>query len=146
MIQNDLDYYLANGSAQVIRQGDKYGYDYYANVRKANIWANGDFDLGAFKANLALETTVRGWKVALEGIYTKSINDISIRNIVAADNGSKRYAVGGSLANENNTPPYYDSSAKKSFSSIYLLENEHRGYSYNLSAMVEKNFLNHFCY
>ena len=94
-----------------------------------------------FKANLALETTVRGWKVALEGIYAKSINDISIRNIVAADNGSKLYAVGGSLANENNTTPYYDSSAKKSFSSIYLLENEHRGYSYNLSAMVEKNFL-----
>ena len=94
-----------------------------------------------FKANLALETTIRGWKVALEGIYTKSINDISIRNIVAADNGSKLYAVGGSLANENNTTPYYDSSAKKSFSSIYLLENEHRGYSYNLSAMIEKNFL-----
>ncbi|MBQ7311533.1 MAG: TonB-dependent receptor [Alistipes sp.] len=94
-----------------------------------------------FKANLALETTVRGWKVSVEGIYAKSINDISIRNIVAADNGSKLYAVGGNLANENNTTPYYDTSAKKSFSSIYLLENESRGYSYNLSAMVEKNFV-----
>lgn len=94
-----------------------------------------------FKANLALETTVRGWKVSVEGIYAKSINDISIRNIVAADNGSKLYAVGRNLANENNTTPYYDSSAKKSFSSIYLLENESRGYSYNLSAMVERNFV-----
>ena len=55
MVQNDLDYYLANGAAQVLRQGDKYGYDYYANVRKADIWANGSFDLGGFKANLALQ-------------------------------------------------------------------------------------------
>ena len=52
-IQNDLDYYLAHGSAQQIKKGDKYGYDYIANVRKADIWANGTLDLGKFSANLA---------------------------------------------------------------------------------------------
>ena len=93
------------------------------------------------KANLAFESRIRGWKLTLEGIYAKSINDISIRNIVAADSGAKLYAVNSSVANQNNTTTYYDSSAKKSFSSIYLLENEKRGYSYNLSAMVEKQFL-----
>ena len=55
MVQNDLDYYLNNGEAQVLRQGDKYGYDYYANVRKASLWANGSLDMGGFKANLALQ-------------------------------------------------------------------------------------------
>ena len=55
MVQNDLDYYLATGSARVLHQGDKYGYDYYANVRKAGAWANGDLDFGAFKANVALQ-------------------------------------------------------------------------------------------
>ena len=56
MVQNDLDYYFANGNqAQVLKQGDKYGYDYYANIRKAEIWANGAFDLGEFKANVALQ-------------------------------------------------------------------------------------------
>ena len=55
LIQNDLDYYIANGAARILREGDKYGYDYYANIRKASIWANGDLDLGAFKANLALQ-------------------------------------------------------------------------------------------
>ncbi len=55
MVQNDLDYYLANGAAQVLHLGDKYGYDYYANVRKAAVWANGSFDLGGFKANLAVQ-------------------------------------------------------------------------------------------
>ena len=52
MVQNDLDYYRANGAAQVLRKGDKYGYDYYANIRKADIWANGLLDLGEFKATL----------------------------------------------------------------------------------------------
>ena len=56
MVQNDLDYYFANGNqAQVLKQGDKYGYDYYANIRKAEIWANGTFDFGELKANLALQ-------------------------------------------------------------------------------------------
>ena len=40
LIQNDLDYFLANGSAEKILKGGKYGYDYYAHVRKANLWAN----------------------------------------------------------------------------------------------------------
>ena len=55
MIQNDLDYYLEHGAAQVLHQGDKYGYDYYANVRKAGLWANGAFDFGNLKANVALQ-------------------------------------------------------------------------------------------
>ena len=55
MVQNDLDFYLATGAAQILYKGDKYGYDYYANVRKAGVWANGDFDLGNFKANLAVQ-------------------------------------------------------------------------------------------
>ena len=71
LIQNDLDYYLANGAARILREGDKYGYDYYANVRKASIWANGDFDLGAFKANLALQGGYESfWR---EGLLRKGL-------------------------------------------------------------------------
>ena len=94
-----------------------------------------------FKANLAFESSLgRGWNITLEALYVKNINDISIRNLVAEDNGSKLYAVNSSLANNSNTSVYYDSSAKKNFSSVYLLENESRGYSYNLSAVIEKAF------
>ncbi len=94
-----------------------------------------------FKANLAFDSHIgKGWNITLEGIYAKSINDISIRNLVAADNGSKLYAVNSSVANSNNTTIFYDSSAKKSYSSVYYLENENRGYSYNLSAQIEKQF------
>ena len=39
-IQNDLDYYIANGfKSEKITKGGKYGYDYFANVIKANLWA-----------------------------------------------------------------------------------------------------------
>ena len=72
MIQNDLDYYQSHDNqAQVLRVGDKYGYDYYANVRKADLWANGDLDLGAFKANLALQAGYETfWR---EGLVRKGL-------------------------------------------------------------------------
>jgi hypothetical protein len=51
-VQNDVDYYKAHGAAQVLGVGDKYGYDYYAQVRDASFWLNGKFSFGAFSANL----------------------------------------------------------------------------------------------
>lgn len=50
--QNDLDYYFMTGSARALRVGDKYGYDYYAHIRKADAWLNGTLTAGDFKANL----------------------------------------------------------------------------------------------
>ena len=55
MIQNDLDYFLAHGQAQMLRQGDKYGYDYYAHVRKAGLWATANFEKGNFKGYVSLD-------------------------------------------------------------------------------------------
>ena len=53
MIQNDLDYFLANGSAQTLKEGDKYGYDYYAHIRRAEAWASGKYNFGALEATVA---------------------------------------------------------------------------------------------
>ena len=50
--QNDLDYYLEHGSARVLKQGDKFGYDYYAQIRKGEGWLNGRFAFGNFSASL----------------------------------------------------------------------------------------------
>ena len=58
MVQNDLDYYLEHGSAQILRKGDKYGYDYYANVFDEKFWGALAYDEGNFKANLALEAGI----------------------------------------------------------------------------------------
>ncbi len=76
-IQNDLDYYLANGAAQELVKGDKYGYDYYANVRRANIWANGNFSAGAFKGYVAAEAGyTKFWRDGLlrKGLFA-GLND-----------------------------------------------------------------------
>ncbi len=52
MVQNDFDYWLANGEARKLTKGDKYGYDYYANARNAVLWLDGRFEFGNFKANV----------------------------------------------------------------------------------------------
>ena len=51
-IQNDLDYWLTQGSARSLKVGDKFGYDYYAQVRKGEGWLNGRFALGSFSMNI----------------------------------------------------------------------------------------------
>jgi len=50
--QNDLNYYLINGAARELHVGDKYGYDYYAQVRNAEAWLTGKMVSGAFSATL----------------------------------------------------------------------------------------------
>ena len=51
-LQNDLDYYMKHGSAQVLHKGDKYGYDYYAQVRNYGGWLNARYTYGNFSANI----------------------------------------------------------------------------------------------
>lgn len=70
-IQNDLDYFLANGTSRILKKGDKFGYDYYAQVRKGEGWINGKFTLGTFSLNLggAIGSTIF-WR---EGLVRKGL-------------------------------------------------------------------------
>lgn len=92
------------------------------------------------RATLALEQNYRGWQFTLEGIFSKSINDLLITNLTAQDKGAKLYAVNSSLATETNTTTLYDNSLAKTNSSIYLLSNTSKGYAYSVSASVAKSF------
>ena len=71
MYQNDLDYYLKNGKAQTLKQGDKYGYDYYANVRRAEAWASGKFS--KFGLDIALAGRIGYTKYWREGLLRKGL-------------------------------------------------------------------------
>lgn len=71
MYQNDLDYYLKNGKAQTLKQGDKYGYDYYANVRRAEAWASGRFS--KFGLDVALAGRIGYTKYWREGLLRKGL-------------------------------------------------------------------------
>lgn len=71
MYQNDLDYYLKNGKAQTLKQGDKYGYDYYANVRRAEAWVLGKFS--KFGLDVALAGRIGYTKYWREGLLRKGL-------------------------------------------------------------------------
>ena len=70
-MQNDLDYYIEHGTAEKITKGGKYGYDYIAHVTKMNAWANGQYTLGGFTANLA--GTIGGEAFYREGLMRKGL-------------------------------------------------------------------------
>lgn len=71
MYQNDLDYYLKNGKAQTLKYGDKYGYDYYANVRRAEAWVSGKFS--KFGLDVALAGRIGYTKYWREGLLRKGL-------------------------------------------------------------------------
>ena len=71
MYQNDLDYYLKNGKAQTLKQGDKYGYDYYANVRRAEAWVSGKFSKSGL--DVALAGRIGYTKYWREGLLRKGL-------------------------------------------------------------------------
>ena len=69
--QNDLEYWLAQGAARALKVGDKFGYDYYAQVRNAGAWVNGRFSLGGFSANVGGELGYTAfWR---EGLVRKGL-------------------------------------------------------------------------
>ena len=92
------------------------------------------------RATLALEQDYKGWHFAVEGIFSKSINDLLITNLTAQDKGNKLFAVNSALANKQNTTTLYDNSLYSQNSSIYLLSNTSKGYGYLVSASVSKSF------
>lgn len=52
-LQNDLDYFKENGHPQILYKGDKYGYDYYANILDFQGWATGTLSFGALNLHLS---------------------------------------------------------------------------------------------
>ena len=92
------------------------------------------------RATLAFEQSYKGWNFVVEGIFSKSINDLLIENITAQDRGQLFLAVNSEMVTEQNSTTYYDTSLSKEYSSIYLLKNTSQGYGYSVSASVAKHF------
>ncbi len=92
-----------------------------------------------FRANLALEQRVgNGWLFTVEGLFSKTINNAAFSNLTISDQGNRIYAVDAASANEANTATYY--TADKNYSAVYYMTNTDKGYSYSISAAVERRF------
>ena len=69
--QNDVEYYNANGHAKVVKEGDKYSYDYYAHLRQAQLWAQYGLTLGGFNMNIGAEAGYTSmWR---QGLWRKGL-------------------------------------------------------------------------
>ena len=69
--QNDIDYYNKHGHARVVKEGDKYSYDYYAHTRQAKLWALYGYSVGGFAMELGGEVGYAGmWR---QGLWRKGL-------------------------------------------------------------------------
>ena len=90
----------------------------------------------ALRANLAIEETLPGGvKLTLEGVYTKTLNNVFFENLALNRTGTT-YAVAGV---EASAAPYY-SINKGNYNSIINLRNTNKGYTYALTAQLQKSF------
>lgn len=77
--------------------------------------------------NLALEQRLPGdVKMTLEGIYSKTMNNVFFENLALTQSGNKVYAVAG---NEASAAPYYKFNSGNYYS-IINLKNTNKGYTY----------------
>lgn len=90
----------------------------------------------ALRANLAIEQTLPGdVKLTLEGVYSKTLNNVFFENL-ALNRTGVTYAVEGV---EASAAPYY-SVNKGNYNSIINLRNTNKGYTYSLTAQLQKTF------
>ena len=69
--QNDLEYYNEHGHARIVREGDKFSYDYFAHIRQAQLWALYQYRTGGFEMNLGGEVGYAGmWR---QGLWQKGL-------------------------------------------------------------------------
>lgn len=93
-----------------------------------------------FRANLGYEQDFGyGWKLTFDALYSKTLNNVFFKNLALTPTASV-YAVNESVAaaNPNSVAPYY--SLDSSYDAVIALDNTNKGYTYSLSAMLEKKF------
>lgn len=89
------------------------------------------------RGNLAYDTKIgNGWTASVEGIYTKTLNNVLYENI----NTSKE--IDFNMTGSGDDRPVFVSSEidEDDFSDVYVGSNTNRGYSYNFTATLSKVF------
>ncbi len=94
-----------------------------------------------FKANVSVGAMLRGgWRVGVEALYTKTLQNAVFRNLAVENTGDKLYAVpaAGGVAAAGELPRF--ETLTKDYSAIYYLDNTQKGYTYSLAATLSKDF------
>lgn len=87
-----------------------------------------------FRANLAIDQKLPyGFVGTLEGVFTKTLQDILYKDINLA-------GANGVVTMEGVSRPFYGAKVDNTFGNVVYLDNTTKGYSYNLSAVLQKSF------
>lgn len=90
------------------------------------------------RGNLAWDKSLaNGWNVSLEGIYTKTLNNVLYQN-VNSDNTVDFTWTG----TPDNRPVFVGDDIDGDYSAIYVGHNTSQGYTYNVTGSVDKQFKN----
>ena len=93
-----------------------------------------------FKANAAVGyKSYNGWSARFEALYTKAINNVMFRNLAVENSGENVGVVSAGGASQSDELPKFNK-ITSDYSAIYYMENVSKGYSYSLSASVERAF------
>ncbi|MGI4738866.1 MAG: carboxypeptidase regulatory-like domain-containing protein [Janthinobacterium lividum] len=88
-----------------------------------------------WRSNLAVDVKLpTGTRFSLEGLYTKTIQDVKFENINLADNVT--YFGSGPTRSPRYTAAPFGSKVNSSFSNAFFLTNTHQGYRYQLTGSV----------
>lgn len=87
-----------------------------------------------WRSSLAFDYTFAGYKLTLEGIYTKVLYDLKFQQVNKTDN-VMYYSY-----DTNHEMPVYTTNINSNFSNAYLLSNTREGYRYNLTAQISKSY------
>ncbi|WP_343659522.1 TonB-dependent receptor [Chryseobacterium sp.] len=87
-----------------------------------------------WRSSLAFDYTLAGYKLTLEGIYTKVLYDLKFQQVNKTDN------VNYYSYDVNHEMPIYTTNINSNFSNAYLLSNTKEGYRYNLTAQLSKSY------
>ena len=87
-----------------------------------------------WRTNLAFEANLPwGVKASIEGMFTKNLNNIRYRNLALSPGKAITHAPG-------QVRPTYTRRDDKLYSSVIMIENSNKGYTYNFTATLSKDF------
>lgn len=89
-----------------------------------------------WRSNLAVDKTIAGYKLTLEGIYTEVLTDLKFQQINIVTDNPTYY----SFDTKHEMPIYSGNKVNSNISNAYLLSNTDKGYRYQLTAMVNKKY------
>ena len=93
-----------------------------------------------FRASLGYDQDFGyGWKLTLDALFSKNINNVFFTNMAITPT-AKAYGVNAAVAESNPNSVASSYTITNDYSAVVALQNTDKGYSYSLSAMLNKHF------